>query len=96
MMAISPNFSFRPDAEEQALAHAKAERSRWTLDATVATLAIRRKNHPVQLLLRQLNNSKPSQQPSRKPSHLSNHSQGCFQSDIEIFGTGTVVVLFNA
>ena len=30
----------------------------------------------------------------RKPSHLRNHSQGCFQGDIEIFGAGAVVVLF--
>ena len=32
----------------------------------------------------------------RKPSHLSNHSQGCFQGDIEIFGAGAVIILFNA
>ena len=32
----------------------------------------------------------------RRPSHLSNHSQGCFQGDIEIFGTGAVTILFDA
>jgi hypothetical protein len=32
----------------------------------------------------------------RKPSHLNNHSQGCSQGDIEIFGPGGVTILFNA
>ena len=82
----SPYPDLRPDAEEQALAHAKAERSRWTLDATVATLAIRRKNYPVQLLLRQFNNSKPSQQPSRKPSHLRTTLKGVFRATSRYLG----------
>ena len=59
------------------------------------TLANRRKNHPVQLFLGRFNH-RNRRVNYRKPSHLNNHSQGCFQGDIEIFGPGAVTILFDA
>jgi hypothetical protein len=60
------------------------------------TLANRRKNHSLQALVRQFNHRSNRRINYRRPSHLTNHSQGCFQGEIEIFGTGAVVVLFDA
>ena len=73
-------------------------KTRKKLDACMRlspTLANRRKNHPVQLLLGRLNH-RNRRVNYRKPSHLNNHSQGCFQGDIEIFGAGAVTILFDA
>jgi hypothetical protein len=59
------------------------------------TLANRRKNHPLQALLRQFNH-RNRRVNYRRPSHLNNHSQGCFLGEIEIFGPGAVTILFDA
>ena len=59
------------------------------------TLASRRNNHPGQLLLGRFNH-RNRRVNYRRPLHLNNHSQGCFQGDIAIFGTGAVTILLNA